>query len=97
MDTNALFYPMFAHVLWVVFLCGLLTLFRAPTFWNIGTRADGSNPWETLEPKVSANFKNQCEWPIWFYVICLLLMIKGAPIDTNQVLLAWVFVVGCLL
>jgi hypothetical protein len=49
------------HVAWTAFLYALLTIARAPAVWGIGRRADGGNPWATLEPRISANLRNQFE------------------------------------
>lgn len=84
--------PMAAHVALVAMLYVLLTAARAPSTWGIGRRPDGSNPWAQLEPRISANLSNQFEWPLLFYVACLVLM--QSPVDATAVLLAWVFVGG---
>ena len=85
--------PMFVHVIWVAILYAALTLFRAPNVWGLGKNLDASGSFGNLERKVSANLSNQFEWPILFYVICLLIISTGA----NHFLfiwLAWLFVVG---
>ena len=87
--------PMAAHVALLVLLYGLLTVARAPAVWGIGRRADGSNPWARLEPRISANLSNQFQWPLLFYVACLLLQ-QGQPGIWAQVL-AWTFVAGRVL
>lgn len=84
--------PMAAHVALVAMLYVLLTAARAPSTWGIGRRPDGSNPWAQLEPRISANLSNQFEWPLLFYVACLVLM--QSPVDATAVVLAWVFVGG---
>ena len=94
MILGALLYPMLAHVVWVVLLYTLLTLFRAPTVWSIGKRPDGSNPWGHIEPKVSANLANQFQWPLFFYVACVLAIIQEHGSDPVCLWLAWIFVVG---
>lgn len=94
MTSYSLILPMAAHVLWAAILYLLLTVVRAPTVWGIGRRPDGSNPWADLEPRISANLRNQFEWPVLFYVACLLLLIGQAAIDPIQVGLAWTFVAG---
>jgi hypothetical protein len=83
---------MAAHVALAAFLYVLLTIARAPAIWGIGRRADGSNPFATFEPRISANLSNQFEWPMLFYVACLLLMQSGIP--QAALVLAWVFVAG---
>ncbi|PXF63195.1 MAPEG family protein [Kangiella spongicola] len=92
MNTNLLLYPMFAHVLWVAFLYVLLTLVRAPAVWGfIQSRKES---WAEVEPRISANLSNQFEWPLLFYVVCVLLICQGSVVDSVQVWLAWVFVAG---
>ena len=46
-----------------------------------------------VERRVSANLSNQFKWPLFFYVVCLLLIQMGA-VDAVQIALAWVFVAG---
>jgi len=87
-------HPMAAHVCWAAFLYVLLTVVRAPTAWGIGRRADGSNPWAAIEPRVSANLRNQFEWPLLFYVACLYLVLGHANVDPIQLWFAWIFVAG---
>ena len=92
---TALLLPMTAHVALAAFLYVLLTIARAPAIWGIGRRADGSNPWAKIEPRISANLSNQFEWPLFFHVACVVLMLLGT--STAAVALAWVFVGGRLL
>lgn len=92
---NSLILPMVAHVALAGLLYTLLTVARAPAIWGIGRRADGSNPWAAVEPRISANLSNQFEWPLFFHVACLLL-IQLQP-SSMAVALAWAFVVGRLL
>ena len=94
LDT-VLLLPMTAHVALAALLYVLLTIARAPTIWGIGRRADGSNPWARLEPRLSANLSNQFEWPLFFHIACVLLMLLGT--STTAIALAWVFVGGRLL
>jgi hypothetical protein len=94
--THPLVVPMAAHVALASLLYVLLTVARAPKVWGIGRRPDGSNPWATLEPRISANLSNQFEWPLFFHVACLLLILQGPPESQAAVLLAWVFVIGRL-
>jgi hypothetical protein len=84
------------HVAWTAFLYALLTIARAPAVWDIGRRADGSNPWAKLEPRISANLRNQFEWPLLFYVACLLFLQQGVA-NHIAVVLAWIFVGGRML
>lgn len=84
---------MAAHVAWAASLYSLLTVARAPAVWRIGLRADGSNPWAAVEPRISANLSNQFEWPLFFHVACLLLM-QVHTSSVAAIALAWVFVAG---
>ena len=93
---NPLILPMAFHVAWAAFLYALLTIARAPAVWGIGRRADGGNPWAKLEPRISANLRNQFEWPLLFYIACLLLLQQGA-VDRTALVLAWIFLGGRLL
>jgi hypothetical protein len=93
---SELLLPMSAHLALAAALYALLTLFRAPPVWGIGRRADGSNPWAHLEPRVSANLKNQFEWPVFFHIACICLMLQPA-ISQSAIILAWVFVAGRVL
>ncbi|MCH6482555.1 MAPEG family protein [Pseudoxanthomonas sp. LH2527] len=94
MDT-ALLLPMTAHVALAALLYVLLTVARAPAIWGIGRRADGSNPFASLEPRIGANLSNQFEWPLFFHVACVLLMLLGT--SAMAIALAWLFVGGRLL
>ena len=78
MEPKLLLYPMVAHVGLTAVLYALLTGARAPSIWGIGKRADGSNPWADVERRISANLSNQFEWPLLFYVACLLLLQRAA-------------------
>ena len=91
--SNPLIYPMAAHVGLTALLYLALTVVRAPSVWGLGRRPDGSNPWATVEPRVSANLSNQFEWPLFFYAACLLSLGQHAV----EVWLAWVFVAGRLI
>ena len=93
--TSSLILPMAAHVALAAFLYALLTVARAPAIWGIGRRADGTNPWARVEPRIGANLSNQFEWPLFFHVACLLLL-RG-PVDAVSVALAWGFVAGRVL
>ncbi|QNN47477.1 MAPEG family protein [Thermomonas brevis] len=84
---------MVAHVALASFLYVLLTIARAPKIWGIGQRPDGSNPWATVEPRISANLSNQFEWPLLFYAACLLLIQSHSEASIAS-LLAWTFIVG---
>ena len=89
--------PMFMHILLCALLYVFLTLARAPSVWGIGKNKDGSNPFADIQPKVSANLSNQFEWPLFFHVVCALLIALSEPISNSQVSLAWVFVIGRVL
>ena len=91
-----LLYPMAAHVALAAFLYVLLTVARAPTVWGIGRRADGGNPFATIEPRIGANLSNQFEWPLFFHIACLLLLWQGNA-GTGATALAWLFVAGRVL
>lgn len=93
MHNSTLIYPMLAHLLWVVLLYVALTVVRAPAVWGIGRKFLNDTELDRLEQKVSANLGNQFEWPLLFYVICVLLL-NSAPVATVQVWLAWLFFVG---
>lgn len=95
--SNALFLPVFFQIFWVTMLYVLLTVFRAPKIWGIGARADGTNPFAKLEPRVSANLTNQFEWPVLFYAICLLLISRPEFFKPIYLWLAWFFVFGRVL
>lgn len=92
---HSLILPMAAQVALAALLYVLLSLARAPKVWSVGQRADGSNPWASLEPRISANLSNQFEWPVFFYAACLLLM-QAHSTGPVVVWLAWVFVAGRL-
>jgi hypothetical protein len=91
--SNELILPMAAHVALAALLYAALTVARAPKVWGIGRRADGSNPFATLEPRISANLSNQFEWPLFFHLACLLLPMASSAALT----LAWLFVAGRVL
>ncbi len=93
--SQALIAPMVAHVALAAFLYVLLTVARAPAIWGIGRRPDGSNPWASIEPRISANLSNQFEWPLFFYAACLILLWSHP--SSTAVALAWVFVAGRML
>ena len=84
---------MTAHIALASFLYVLLTIARAPKIWGIGKNPDGSNPWAAVEPRISANLSNQFEWPVLFYVACLLLMQNKSAMAAG-VWLAWIFFLG---
>jgi hypothetical protein len=93
--SHSLILPMAAHVAFAALLYVLLTVARAPTVWGYGRRPDGSNPFATYEPRISANLSNQFEWPLFFHVACLLLLhAQPGPV---VLALAWLFVFGRLL
>lgn len=91
---EALLTPMFLHILLCAALYALLTVARAPVVWGIGAKSDSSNPFKDIQPRISANLSNQFEWPLLFYVICLILIFSGKPLDAAQIYLAWIFFIG---
>ncbi|TMP28485.1 hypothetical protein CWB99_11265 [Pseudoalteromonas rubra] len=91
---DVLLTPMLMHILLCAVLYVLLTVARAPAVWGLGSRQDGSNPFEDIQPRISANLSNQFEWPIFFYVVCLVLIFTGEAINPIQVYLAWGFILG---
>ena len=91
---SPLIYPMAAHVGLTALLYVALTVARAPSVWRVGRRTDGSNPWASVEPRISANLSNQFEWPLFFYVACLL---GQNAVNHVQLWLAWTFVAGRLI
>jgi hypothetical protein len=93
---QSLILPMAAHVALASLLYVLLTVARAPKIWGIGQRADGSNPWAAVEPRISANLSNQFEWPLLFHVACLLLLQSGSD-SAIALTLAWAFIAGRLI
>ena len=93
MISNPLIYPMVAHVGLTALLYTLLTFARAPSIWGLGRRPDGTNPWGSVEPRISANLSNQFEWPLFFYVACLLLL-EQQMVESLQLGLAWIFIAG---
>ena len=97
MQSELLLYPLLSHILWVVALYTLLTVFRAPAVWNIGSARKNDSRWKSLESKISANLSNQFEWPVLFYLICILIMSTHQSINPLYIWLAWVFVFGRLL
>lgn len=93
---HPLILPMATHVALTALLYALLTVARAPSVWGLGKRADGSNPWARIEPRLSANLSNQFEWPVLFYAACLLIMQYRLE-SAAAVLFAWVFIGGRIL
>ena len=87
---------MVGHLALTGFLYLLLTVARAPAVWGVGLREDGSNPCEYIEPRISANLSNQFEWPLFFHVVCLVLLGQGSA-TAAQVGLAWLFIAGRVL
>jgi hypothetical protein len=70
---------------------------RAPAVWGLGRRPDGSNPWAAVEPRISANLSNQFEWPLFFHVACVLLLILPSGAGLPAWVMAWIFVAGRVL
>lgn len=93
---HPLILPMTAHIALAAFLYVLLTVARAPAVWGIGRKDDGSNPWAGVEPRISANLSNQFEWPLFFHVACVLLIVRNDA-GSWPLLLAWLFIAGRVL
>ncbi|UHQ18453.1 MAPEG family protein [Lysobacter sp. KIS68-7] len=94
--SHPLIFPMAAQVALAAWLYVLLTVVRAPAIWGIGRLPDGGNPWARFEPRISANLRNQFEWPLFFYVACVLLIMRSDT-STATLALAWIFVIGRVL
>lgn len=94
MSSNLLLYAMFFHVCWMALLYVALTILRAPSIWGIDTKSGVIRKWSIIEPRVSANLSNQFEWPLLFYVCCLLILIGEETANSTQIILAWFFVAG---
>ncbi len=84
---------MAAHVGWSALLYALLTVARAPAVWGLGRLSDGSNPMAAVERRLSANLSNQFEWPLFFHVACVLMLMRP-EIGMLELAAAWVFVGG---
>ncbi len=97
MSPGPLIFPILAHVAWVVVLYVMLTLVRAPSVWGVGRASDGSNPWARVEQRVSANLSNQFEWPLFFYLACVLGILQRQEAEPALLLLSWAFVFGRVL
>ena len=89
--------PVFLHIVWCAVLYALLTVTRAPVVWGVGRSKNGSNPFHSIQPKISANLSNQFEWPMFFHIACVLLIAMDEPIAGVQIYLAWTFVIGRVL
>ncbi|MHC9511157.1 MAPEG family protein [Kangiella sp. M94] len=93
MTNHLLLFPMATHIAWVAFLYVLLTIVRAPAVW--GVVKSKKETWAAMEPRISANLSNQFEWPLFFHITCVLLIVMGNT-DSVQLWLAWIFVAGRL-
>ncbi len=91
---DELLLPMALHIVLCVLLYAFLTVARAPVVWGIFIKEDGSYPFQDIQTRISANLSNQFEWPMFFYVICVMLIASGNPISSIHVYLAWAFVLG---
>lgn len=94
---HPLIVPMATHVAVAALLYALLTAARAPAIWGVGRRPDGRNPFADVEPRISANLSNQFEWPLFFHVACVLLLLRQTAPSELAVVLAWIFVAGRVL
>jgi hypothetical protein len=97
MTAEPLVLAMAWQVAWVAMLYLALTLVRAPAVWGLGRRADGSNPWAIYEPRISANLRNQFEWPVLFFAVCLLLLVDPSLSHPLHSWLAGLFLLGRML
>ena len=84
---------MAAHVGLSALLYALLTVARAPAVWGVGRLADGSNPLAAVERRLSANLSNQFEWPLFFHIACVLMMLRP-QVGVFELAMAWLFVGG---
>ncbi|WP_045860250.1 MAPEG family protein [Teredinibacter purpureus] len=91
---HPLFLPMFVHMIWTVVLYVVLTLLRAPAVWGVGRRKHYENTLTDIEKRTSANLSNQFEWPMFFYVIGVIVLASEVVNSVWYVGLAWVFVAG---
>lgn len=92
--SNPLFFPMFAHLVLTSILYLLLTIMRAPSIWGIGQDNNGENPFAIIEKRTSANLSNQFEWPLFFYIACIVLMVNDTLYSPVFLWLSWLFVIG---
>ncbi len=89
-NSTLILFIMASHVALTAALYAALTITRAPWVFNIGTQ---SNAVKELGQRVSANLSNQFEWPVFFYVICLLILQDDA-VTNIQISLALLFLIG---
>jgi hypothetical protein len=89
--------PVVAHIFWCALLYALLTVARAPAVWGVGRKVDGSNPFQNIQTKISANLTNQFEWPVFFHVLCVMLYLEQSAVTSAMMLMAWAFVIGRVL
>lgn len=89
--------PVVAHIFWCALLYALLTVARAPAVWGVGRKVDGSNPFQNIQTKISANLTNQFEWPVFFHVLCVMLYLEQSVVTSTMMLMAWAFVIGRVL
>jgi len=94
---TSILYPVVAHIFWCALLYALLTVARAPVVWGIGRKDDESNPFQNVQPKISANLSNQFEWPVFFHVLCVMLYVEQSAVTSTMMLMAWAFVIGRVL
>ncbi|MEM7466194.1 MAG: MAPEG family protein [Pseudomonadota bacterium] len=85
---------MFCHVLLSGGIYALLTIARAPSVWNVRVSKTLRECLAEIEPRISANLSNQFEWPVFFHVVCLLLILTQDTVERIQVVLAWTFIAG---
>lgn len=94
---SSIILPMSIHIFWVAALYALLTIARAPNVWGIRLNEERYHSFNKMESKISANLSNQFEWPIFFYMICSILISNPTFINTFHILMAWIFVLGRIL
>lgn len=95
--SDILFTPIIFYILWLASLYLFLTVIRAPSVWGVGLNEQGVNPFAEYERRVSANLSNQFEWPILFYIVSILLILRPDLYHVLHYWLAWLFVLGRVL
>ena len=92
---NTLIIILFLHILWTACLYTLLSLFRAPKVWVLGKQYQ--NTFKQWETRTSANLSNQFEWPMFFYSLCVILILTPNMMNHFYLVTAWIFLIGRLL
>ena len=91
---NILIYCMAFHIGWCLLIYILLTVFRAPAIWSIHKQLASNSHWQELEKKTTANLKNQFEWPIFFYIGALILIIHPEWMSFDIFITCIIFSIG---